>query len=626
MHAYSSDKKYVRRRRPALQTNIPRKDSSTSQATPRAGDSPRTALVCFPFPTSIIAMTNIPIEQQLATAAEEGTLADLIANRFGWLEDEALAAARAAAIDMHNTQKLDLLALIHEPQFKALAKNRFFFAQDFFNQIAPSLNAEPPTMISAIAALIEQAGEDGAANTPLGALTSWLKVDLARAESVIEMAETGDALAIRHLYHALVALADIERAHRAADQLTGDRRLAAISALGELTHSAAEASKTFTLFSRILDETAQDDSLTAALVLATVSIANKEDAPLADARALCASAVNHAGPHTTHFCARAIWRHKLAATDEELAQILLRPLSNVIPANKGTVRELDFALGALADNGREPEAIEFVTQMLRKPDCELELNEFPMFSGKLEKSAQLNPTVVAWLKSGAPALCEGLVKLLTDHHDGDRILSLGADDVAMSADEQIFVCRKAIGYFFIHPLIAASIVISFSRAPAEGVGDALAELLFMPLLLNYGGSVREYLETIESSDAAFNAATSALEKNKIYVEGMRDAGDIKELAPTEHQRMIEHMRRRDEAVQTFKMAREKSVLMQFVKRSTILYGRKSLSYIGDGKQRRAIEMDMAPHSYFMELPRMLTIDPIGLDYLMRLYRNEALPS
>lgn len=569
-------------------------------------------------------MTDVPIEQQIAAAAKDGTLANLLASRFGRLDEEALAAAQAACIAMHNGGDIDLLALVHEPQFKALAPGEFFFAQDILNRAIPALNADPSTMMAAVAALVAQGGDDGLAGTPLSALLSWLKADPERAESVIALAEADDALAIKHLYHALVALGEVPRARQIADAFDGDRRLAGVSALGEFPHDAAEASKTFALFAKVHAANRGNDPLSAALLVATIAIASQGGAPLEEARSLCAALVENAGPHTTHFAARAIWRHKIAQSDDALMKTLLVPLMDVIPANKGTVRELDFALGALAESGRDSEAIAFMTALLPKAGGALDLSEFHMFAGTLEKSAALNTTLVAWLKSGEPTLCEGLVKLLTERHDGERIFSLSATDVAMSAEEQIFVCRKAIGYFFIHPVIAASIAVSFLRAPAEDAVEALTDLLFAPLLLNYGGNVREYLEKVETSDPAFNAVTAALEKNKAYVEGMRKAGDVKELAPSEYQRMIEHMRRRDEAVQAFKMAREKSMLMQLVKRSTILYGRKSLSYIGDGDERRAIEMDMSPHSYFMELPRMLTIDPVGLDYLMRLYRSEEL--
>ena len=58
----------------------------------------------------------------------------------------------------------------------------------------------------------------------------------------------------------------------------------------------------------------------------------------------------------------------------------------------------------------------------------------------------------------------------------------------------IFIAHKAIGYFFMKPVTAASVVISLMRvAPNDEVLDELGKLLLNPLLMNYPGSVRQYL-------------------------------------------------------------------------------------------------------------------------------------
>lgn len=567
-------------------------------------------------------MTIVSITKQIAEAANTGTLPALIASRFEWLDGDELGEAITACATLHNAGEIDLLGMVHQSAFKAIAPTSFFFAQDILMTIIPSLNATPDDVLKAVDALVAQGGADMAANAPLGALSAWLKADVTHALAVVESAEAGDERATKFLHTALVAFGSLDRAREITEKFSDNRRLDAITALGELVQDEAETAKTYALFAKIHAGQNDDDVLSGALLLAVTTLADGAVGSVEEARALCASLTEAAGPHTIHFCARAIWRRKIAQTDDALVATLLKPLMGINPANKGTVRELDFALGALADAGRETQVADFIATLLGTEHCELALKEFPLFSAKLEKSAQLGATVVAWLKTGNPTLCDGVVGLLTERHDEDRALSLSADVVAMSAKEQYFVCRKAIGYFFVHPVIAASIVVSFLRAPDADAAEAIGELLFMPLLQNYGGAIRVYLEGMEKNDPAFEPVAAALAKNEEYIGGLRTAGEIKEMAPSEYQRMIEHMRRRDEAAQTFKLAREKSVLIQLVKRSTILYGRRSLSYISDGVSRRAIEMEMHPHSYSMELPRMLTIDPLGLEYLTRLYRNE----
>lgn len=567
-------------------------------------------------------MTDTPIPETILAQAKAGTLASFLGDRFGWLEGKEFDAAVAACVDLHNNGQIDLVGLVHEPAFKSLDSSDFFFAQHVFVEAIPTLVSPVDAMLACIDALVEQAGEDGAANQPLKPLATWLQTDPVRALELAAKAEAGEQRAQKHYHQTLVAIADISRARKACDEFDGERRLAAVSALGEIPHDSDETACTFDLFANLHEMNRGDDALHAALVSACVSLADRHPSLAEPARVLCDALVQTAGPSTAHFCARAIWLRKVAQTDAALAEILLRPLQNIMPSNKGTVRELDFALGELMKAGAQTLAIDFVTSVLGTPGCKLALKEFHMFSSALAKSALFPATIVRWLKTGAPALCEGLVSLMTGDSLSGQVVTLPTAVVAMPADKQLFVCRKAVGYFFFQPITAASIVVSFLRNCAPEARDEVAELLFMPLLRNYGGDMRDYLETVATGDPAHPAIVAALDVNRRYLEGMSKVGVIAEMAPSEHQRLIEHMRRRDEAAQTFKMAREQSVLMQFVKNSTILYGKRSLNYVGAGEARRVVETELQPHSVSMEMPRMMNIDPVGLDYLLRTLRNE----
>ncbi|MDP3737472.1 MAG: hypothetical protein Q8R02_08780 [Hyphomonadaceae bacterium] len=357
---------------------------------------------------------------------------------------------------------------------------------------------------------------------------------------------------------------------------------------------------------------------------ACVSLVGHNPSAAESARALCAVLVEEAGPQTIYCCARVIWRQKHVRTDADLTEILLPPLLRVAPEHKGTIREIDAALSTLMRAGKQKLVIDFVTKLLSAPDCALALEEFQMFSNALEKSEHLPATLVAWLRSAAPALCSGAVSL----HGGDdlagQIVSLPSEAVAMPANEQAFVCRKAVAYFFFQPVTAASILVSFLRSCDAEAREEITGLLFMPLLQNYGGGPRDYLEGLDDKDPAHAAVVEALAENRRYMEGLTKGDDIRELAPSEHQRLVAHMRQRDEATQTFKAAREQSVLRHFVKNSTILYGRSSLNYFGGAGGRRAVETELQPHSVSMELPRMLVVDPLGLEYLLWRFRNEEL--
>ena len=188
---------------------------------------------------------------------------------------------------------------------------------------------------------------------------------------------------------------------------------------------------------------------------------------------------------------------------------------------------------------------------------------------------------------------------------------------------QIFISRKAIGYLFIKPVVCCSIIVPMLRRGNPQVVESLTELLFDPILLNYGGDANNYLKSIPSTDASYPAIQAALAKNEAFHKGLDSIGTIKELHPSDYQRDVVHQRAHDEMREVHKLAEGKSVLLNLVHRSTILYGRRWLTYVADpGGQLRAIETELKTISTSFELPRHQILDPVGLDYMLRIFRAE----
>jgi hypothetical protein len=149
--------------------------------------------------------------------------------------------------------------------------------------------------------------------------------------------------------------------------------------------------------------------------------------------------------------------------------------------------------------------------------------------------------------------------------------------------------------------------------------------LFDPILLSYGGEAKEYLKGITATDAAHGPIQNALAKDKDFYAGLDATGTIKELHPSDYQRDVVHQRARDEMQAAHKKAESQSFLLSSVRRSTILYGKRSLTYVADlDGSHRAVSMDLKPFEASYELPRREILDPLGLDHMLRLYRLEKL--
>ena len=148
---------------------------------------------------------------------------------------------------------------------------------------------------------------------------------------------------------------------------------------------------------------------------------------------------------------------------------------------------------------------------------------------------------------------------------------------------------------------------------------------FVQSALSYGGAAKEYLNSIPATDLAYGAIQDALAKDREFYAGLEAAGTIKELHPSDYQRDVVLQRSNDEMRAAHKKAEGNSVLLSLVRRSTILYGRRSLTYVTDydGSQR-AVAMDLKSFEASFELPRREILDPVGLDYMLRVYRVEKL--
>jgi hypothetical protein len=83
----------------------------------------------------------------------------------------------------------------------------------------------------------------------------------------------------------------------------------------------------------------------------------------------------------------------------------------------------------------------------------------------------------------------------------------------------------------------------------------------------------------------------------------------------------------DEMQDARKEAEKQSVFLSLVSRSVVLHGRRTLSYVqAQGQNIEPMEMELHAHSFEFEMPRQEVLDPIGIDYVLRVFRAERFES
>ena len=230
--------------------------------------------------------------------------------------------------------------------------------------------------------------------------------------------------------------------------------------------------------------------------------------------------------------------------------------------------------------------------------------------------------MVQWLLLGAPRICQGIADSLQSRDLAGPPIDLRAEDLAISPADQVFLCRKAIGWFFSKQTTVTSILVSVLRVCDAETAKEVQELLVEHLLMNYHG-VREYLEALPSDDLAKGRVDQALEQHKIHFNAVRAIPPIKELQPSEQHRRIQHLRWSDQMRAALKHAQGQSIFHRLAKQSVLLYGSRARILIKDnGETFRSVEMEMQSHGVSFEMPRMESIDPVSFHWILYNFQYE----
>lgn len=347
---------------------------------------------------------------------------------------------------------------------------------------------------------------------------------------------------------------------------------------------------------------------------------------LADAAAeLVDRVLEHRDDHTLHYVATALVQHgeHLAS---ELIDTMLDALVRVKPENDGTLRLIDGVLADLWRKGRTEPVVGYIEGVAAYPEGAA-LKSFNSTAHAIVSSggAGLDRTAARWLLDGNATLCSALDKAISS--PAERVSTFEPDLAGLElADGNLAViARRAVGWFFLHPVLAAGPVVSALRVAREPVVvEELVELLFDPLLMNFSGALREYLQKIaaDPSDTAGAGAAEAIARQERYLEGLRSVDRIAELRPTERQRAAERQRHDDAMQESYRRAQQHSILGLIATRKQLLHGRSHVHYFpGRGGARSESRLGALEHT--IEYPRVDIVDSIGLELQLLMLRNGA---
>ena len=529
---------------------------------------------------------------------------------------------------------LDLLAILTEPAANWSWDEHFLTRQRLFTLVIPSIEAPSTRMMDALGGV-----EDGTWRYFFDEVfLKWCSNKRSRPDEVLAVLDGGGEVPDHFLLGALIAglrSATAKYVQRCSTMLaTRDPSVVPVAAKALAAMPASDdvaVRQAIHALADVVEESGAPSehrarALEAAFRLAAGSPAIVE--PIL--RKLIDVAAQDADAAILDTFADAFGSHALTLP-EDILGTLADTLTGQIAKENRRSGSIDMGLHRmLSGSNRDEAAISLFGRMLLR---ELDSDGLGRGSTAYELSngnpKRLAGLAVRWLLSGEPALCHAVEKLVQGIHVREASLENDFAEIPLTDAQALYLARKAVGWLLLKPVAAASITVSLLRNTETTQAGPLGELLFDPILLNYPGQARKYLERVAPSlsGAGASAVAEALARHDAYLEALRDTGEIPELHPSERHRRIQMEKRRDEMVSIHRDAEGQSVLLSIIHKSLLLHGVRCVSYVRDfdGTDRR-LDNKLGTVSTEMERAMQFTFDPLGLEHFLETCRRERPPS
>lgn len=578
-------------------------------------------------------MDKEKFREALLDGATAGDFLTAVSDALSSDREERDDLARELA-SLHNEGLVDVVA-----EFGVLKKSLsegsdFFLARHIFEQALPHLNAPVDAVMRCVVQLCREAGQDLMAGSILSGFIDFCVKDVDRPREALKLIEADFNTLGEMLAATVAAGSQFEAAYylnellRLVNHSDIEIRRHAVFALARIQWQEGSnvPDSAVVAIGRIVEEET-DDLLLATAIKTAFALLGQDKAHEERLIGQIRDALKKGGKNSLYAASELIMfnTQELPAT---LLQLLIEHLKRVDSESIGTLDNIDYGIARLLDLENSKLGLDFLEHLLLTHDESVSVNVFDSSVAKICQNAKLlNKVATRWLMHGDRALCEAVYEVTSTHFRNSPRIEIDASELrACDYVHIVFVARKAIGYFFMQPVTAASMVISLMHHVSDDETlDALGKLLFDPLLMNYPGSTRDYVkeQANQESGKVKQTIDIALASIEHYLEVLRSVPVLPALHVSQSQRESYRRHTSEAMAKSMKAAEKKSFFSSLFATSTLLYGNKSINYIytGTGQPHR-METPLSSHSISMEFPRMDDVDPYGLNYMVRVFQLE----
>jgi len=545
--------------------------------------------------------------------------------------DEGRIAAELAGL--HNSGDVDVLAA-----FKDLRRDpgngiNFYLTAHAFASALPAMNASVNQVMETIASIVKAGGQDGAVDGMLEGFSNYCAKEESRCSSALQMIEADPHLA--DLLPAVIfagAKLNADRYYRETVRLISSdhvnlRRKAAF-AVGGLG-APEDASLTSDALTALEAATSSgtDGALLAFAVKSAISLLQNDSTQEPRVKALVDGILTRGDAQSLRAASELLaWtRTKISPAVRDM---LVSHLHRVSPNDITTLNIVDMALSRMVGGADRLKAISFVERYLDdNADLKFE-NLQHLFNAVGSDPKLLGTFLTRWFLHGSTVLRMAITSLVTRFHGRSQTLEIDPDEIPVKdAKHLLFIARKTIGYLFFAPIPMSSILISLmGQTDDDTTLQALSSLLYDPVLTSFPSAadfVSAQAQAVTGKLKTFleNTHREAAE----HLDILKKIPNIPALHPTETQREIQHRRLSQSMRDSFREAEKQSPLRSIILKSVLLYGHKSIYHVhGPNNQTRRVETQMKTFGSNFEIPAMEQIDPVGLDFMIRVFMSEGI--
>jgi len=353
----------------------------------------------------------------------------------------------------------------------------FFLTRHVFEKALPHINASVEPVMRCVLSLGREAGQDMLAGSIFNGYIEFCTKDAARPIKAIELIEEApDALA--DMLTATIAagsqldihhyLREVLRLIRHPDMEVRRRAVFSMARLrwpkGEKVPDAAIVA---------LEDVASretDDRILAGTIGSAFALFEQDDTYRERLVSVVGIALAMGADSALHAASELLWLHTQKLPNE-LLQLLLANLKQVKIENVGTLNNIDYGVANLLKRDDPEPGLEFLKELLVVHRGELGIKALDSTVAEILQNPRLiGKLLTRWFLRGERALCEAVREIINTYHGDSDDLRVEIDESELETSNRthmILVAHKTIGYFFIKPVTAASILLSLMRHAKE---------------------------------------------------------------------------------------------------------------------------------------------------------------